>query len=55
MNIDNGTSDDLKEGMEVTISIDAFVTEIGGNYIMVDIGNGDELTISEGSDWFIEL
>lgn len=55
MNIDNGTIEDLEEGTEVTISINATVLEVGSNYIDVDLGYGDELTISEGSDWFIEI
>lgn len=55
MNIDGGTTEDLVEDAEVTISINAFIVEVGGNYVVVDIGNGNELIISEGSDWFIEL
>ena len=55
MNIDGGTSEDLKEGMEVTISQNVFITEIGGNYIDVELDNGDELTIRDSDGWFIEL
>lgn len=55
MNIDNGTSADLVEGREVTISVNAFITEVGGNYIVLDVGDGKEVTITEGDDWFIEL
>lgn len=55
MNIDNGTSKDLVEGREVTIQTNAIITEVGSNYIEVQLENGDELTISDGDDWFIEL
>ena len=55
MNIDNGTKEDLTEGREVTISQNVIIREVGGNYIEVELDNGDELTITEGDGWFIEL
>jgi len=55
MNIDGGTSKDLKEGMEVVISQTVIVTEVGGNYITVSLDNGDELDITESEGWFIKL
>lgn len=55
MNIDNGTEDDLTEGREVTISQNVVILERGGNYITVQLDDGDELDISDGSNWFIEL
>lgn len=55
MNIDNGTGDDLTEGREVIISQRVVIVERGGNYITVETGDGDELDISESSDWFIEI
>lgn len=55
MNIDNGTSEDLKVGVEVLLKGPAIITEVGSNYIEVEFSNGDTLTISESADWFIEL
>jgi hypothetical protein len=55
MNIDNGSSEDLKEGIEVTISANVLISEVGGNYIEVELENGDTITIADGSEWFIEL
>lgn len=57
MNIDNGTSEDLKEGMEITISVERTVRiiEVGSNYITVETDDGDEVDITDGSDWFITI
>jgi hypothetical protein len=55
MNIDNGTSDDLKEGMEITISQIVSVVEIGGNYITVETEDGDEIDITDSSNWWVRI
>ena len=55
MNIDNFTDKELTEGSEVLIKIQASVIEQGSNYITVETEDGDEITISDGSTWFIEV
>ena len=55
MNIDNGTSEDLREGLEVTIAIRAEIVEVGTNFITVQTEDDDEYDISDGSNWFVTL
>lgn len=55
MNIDGGTSEDLTEGREITISQNVIITEVGGNYITVSLEGGDELDVTESGGWWIQL
>lgn len=55
MNIDNGTSEDLREGTAVVIKAQAQVVEVGSNFVIVGTEDGDEVEISGGSMWFIEI
>lgn len=55
MNIENGTSADLKEGMEITISQRVKITDVGSNYVTVEDEDGDEIDVTDASDWWITL